>query len=283
MALNILIVDDSDVIRGMITRTLRLANVPVGTLYEASNGREALSVMGEQWIDLVLADLNMPVMPGMEMLERMRTRPETAEIPVVIVSTEGATERVAELMDRGVAAWVRKPFTPEEIRDVVDRVTNRWDNPINAVMVDDILEPVLETFTFMSPEPVAPAELPRPIGAMFSATIAFTGATNGSVTIACPTSLCVEMAANVLGIDTDDPDALFKGADTLGEIANITAGHLTSTLEGQRPTDLHPPVVEQLSPAGWDALMDASGVRGFLVEEHPVAVRVGLRTRQLTS
>ncbi len=126
MAYNILVVDDSDVIRAMIARTLRLAAVPVAHLFEASNGREALDIMHESWIDVVLADINMPVMNGAEMIDRMREHPATADIPVIVVSSEGATSRMEELARCGITAWVRKPFTPEEIRDVINELTQRW-------------------------------------------------------------------------------------------------------------------------------------------------------------
>ena len=74
MPLDVLVVDDSDVIRAMIMKTLRLAQVPVRTAFEAANGREALDLLEDNWVDLVLADINMPVMDGVEMVEQMRAR-----------------------------------------------------------------------------------------------------------------------------------------------------------------------------------------------------------------
>lgn len=281
MALNILIVDDSDVIRGMIGRTLQLASIPVGTLFEAANGREALEVLSSSWVDLVLADLNMPVMSGIEMLERMRTNPVMEEIPVVVISSEVATGRVAELADRGIAAWLRKPFTPEELRDVVNRVTSSFSRLTSGDVLDRIMPPVLETFAFVSPDP-APDERPLPPGGeILSATIAFTGAVNGSLTIAAPAELCILMATNVLGTDSADGGALLRGADMLGEIANITCGHLAGTLEAGRHTDIHPPIVERLDVAGWHALTRSATSRFYLIEDQPVLVRVGLRAPEL--
>ena len=71
MSYNILIVDDSKTIRSVIKKTLDIADVPVGDLYEAENGKEALDVMNSNWIDLIFADINMPVMTGIEMIKKM--------------------------------------------------------------------------------------------------------------------------------------------------------------------------------------------------------------------
>lgn len=120
MALNILLVDDSTTVRAVIARSLELAGVPVGTLHQAGNGREALAVLGREWIDLVFADINMPVMNGVEMIEKMREDGLLQTIPVVIVSTEGSVSRIEQLRAAGVRAYIRKPFTPELLRQVVE-------------------------------------------------------------------------------------------------------------------------------------------------------------------
>ena len=122
MAYNILIVDDSATVRAVIRKTLDLAEVPVARLFQAANGAEALTVLSDEWIDLVFADLNMPVMTGTELVERMSQDGLLARIPVIIVSTEGSQTRIQELLDRGVSAFIRKPFAPEELREVVGEV-----------------------------------------------------------------------------------------------------------------------------------------------------------------
>jgi two-component system chemotaxis response regulator CheY len=122
MAFNVLIVDDSAVMRAMITRVVRLSGVPIGELHEAANGAEGLAVIGAQWIDLVLLDVNMPVMNGEEMLRRLRAVPEMAALPVIVVSTEGSDTRVHALEALGVA-FVHKPFAPEALRATILRVT----------------------------------------------------------------------------------------------------------------------------------------------------------------
>ena len=122
MALNILVVDDSATVRAVIAKTLRLAEVDVGELHQASNGREALETLGAEWIDLVFSDINMPEMGGVEMIERMQADALLKSIPVVVVSTEGSATRIEELKAKGVRAYIRKPFTPEAVRGVVDDI-----------------------------------------------------------------------------------------------------------------------------------------------------------------
>lgn len=122
MALNILVVDDSETVRAIIGKTLRLAQIPVNELYEASNGEEGLAVLREHWVDLVFSDINMPVMTGEEMIEKMREDDMLKGTPVVVVTTEGTTTRIEQLMQKGVLAYIRKPFTPEALRKVVDDI-----------------------------------------------------------------------------------------------------------------------------------------------------------------
>jgi two-component system chemotaxis response regulator CheY len=115
MALNILVVDDSSVMRAIIIKTLRLSKLPLGEILEATNGQEALKVVNDNWIDLALVDINMPVMDGEEMINRLRENPETADLPIIIVSTEGCETRKEKLMKKK-AGFVHKPFTPETLR-----------------------------------------------------------------------------------------------------------------------------------------------------------------------
>ena len=128
MAFNILIVDDSAIIRKMISRTLHLASVPVGDIFQAENGRDALGILGCNWIDLVLADINMPVMDGMTMLETMHEDDVLRHIPVVVISTEGSETKIEKLWQKGMKAFIKKPFMPETIREVIHQVLGEWDD-----------------------------------------------------------------------------------------------------------------------------------------------------------
>ena len=122
MNLNILLVDDSETVRAVIAKTLELAGVPVNELYEAPNGKEALDILDNHWIDLVFADINMPVMTGIEMIDKMCENDLLKTVPVVIVSTEGSQTRIDMLKSKGIKFYLRKPFTPEQIKNVIDTV-----------------------------------------------------------------------------------------------------------------------------------------------------------------
>lgn len=122
MALNILVVDDSGVMRKMVIKTLRMCGVPVGEIYEAGNGAEGLKQLESNWVDLVLVDINMPVMDGEEMIDRMRQNPVTKDLPVVVVSTESSQSRI-ELLEKKSSGFVHKPFNPELIKQIIDGIT----------------------------------------------------------------------------------------------------------------------------------------------------------------
>ncbi len=122
MAMNILIVDDSSVMRAMIQKTLRMTGLPLGEIHQAGNGKEGLAILEDHWIDLVIADINMPVMNGEEMIDRIQANPATENTPIVVVSTEGSQTRIERLTHKGVR-FIHKPFTPETIRDTICSLT----------------------------------------------------------------------------------------------------------------------------------------------------------------
>ena len=120
MAYNILIVDDSSIIRQVIAKTLGLTKLETGEIWQAANGMEALEVIEKEWVDLVLVDINMPVMGGVEMIKKLKEKDMLQSIPVVIVSTEGSKTRIDELLGLGVRGYLRKPFSPEQLREAIE-------------------------------------------------------------------------------------------------------------------------------------------------------------------
>jgi two-component system, chemotaxis family, chemotaxis protein CheY len=124
MPYSILIVDDSETVRAVLMKTLRLAEVPITEVHQANQGVQALEVLRTHRIDLVLADINMPVMNGLELVAAMKNDPALLAIPVIIISTEGSQTRIEALRAQGIAGFVRKPFTPESIKTAIDAVMN---------------------------------------------------------------------------------------------------------------------------------------------------------------
>jgi two-component system, chemotaxis family, chemotaxis protein CheY len=120
---NILIVDDSAMMRAMIKRVAAIAGTPIGTIYEAADGREALAILERHPVQFVFTDLSMPVMSGTELLREMQTRDDWRGIVRVVISTDGSDSRRHEAADLSVTAYVEKPFRPEVMRDVLTSLT----------------------------------------------------------------------------------------------------------------------------------------------------------------
>jgi two-component system chemotaxis response regulator CheY len=117
MALDVMIVDDSAAIRKILHRVLLQADVPLGAVLEASDGKEALEKLKSASVGLILSDINMPNMDGIELLSALKAQEQTKGVPVIMVTTEGSSSRVMEAVNLGAAGYVRKPFTAEQIKE----------------------------------------------------------------------------------------------------------------------------------------------------------------------
>ena len=120
MKCKILIVDDSPILRRAAKKAVLQAGIDESEIFEAGNGEEALGVASTTPIDLVLLDLNMPVMSGFEFMEKVHESPElSAKFNVIVVSTESNEKKFENLRELGVKGFLRKPFEPEELRSMV--------------------------------------------------------------------------------------------------------------------------------------------------------------------
>ena len=122
--LNVLIVDDSATMRALLYRVIGLADLPIGAIYQAPNGAEALKVLETQSIQAVFTDVNMPVMNGMELLREMAEHPEWNDVLRIVISTDGSRLRREEARDLKVSLYVEKPFRPEVVRDVLSQIAS---------------------------------------------------------------------------------------------------------------------------------------------------------------
>ena len=127
MSYNVLIVDDSKSMRKVILKSLALSGFAVGECMEAENGRQALDLLETSWVDLVLCDIHMPVMDGFELIRHLHGSGNYKDLPVVFITTEANETRLAELLELGARAYLRKPFRPEEMRSVLGRVMGEDD------------------------------------------------------------------------------------------------------------------------------------------------------------
>jgi len=122
MAFNVLIVDDSPVMRLFVRRVLDLSGLTNGTCFEAGNGREALDLLHTERMDVVLTDLNMPMMDGEQLVRSLEADEALRSIPVVVVSTDRTDGRVEQMLTLGAKGYVKKPFLPETLREEVERI-----------------------------------------------------------------------------------------------------------------------------------------------------------------
>jgi two-component system chemotaxis response regulator CheY len=127
MAYEVLVVDDSKTIRAMVKKSIMLSGLEVGEVFEAANGREALEILSQRWIDIVFADVHMPDMNGIELVEAMSKDSVLVSVPVVIVSSDRNQEHINKLQELGVRAYIKKPFKPESFRDVVKDCLTKKD------------------------------------------------------------------------------------------------------------------------------------------------------------
>jgi len=117
MPLDVLIVDDSAAIRKILHRVLVQAELPLGKVHEANDGIEALKTLNENKIGLVLSDINMPNMDGIEMLSKIKGIDALKSVPIIMITTEGSQDKVMQALQLGAAGYVRKPFTPDQIKE----------------------------------------------------------------------------------------------------------------------------------------------------------------------
>ena len=122
MALNILVVDDSSVMRSIIIKTLKMTGLPLGDIWEARNGEEGLHLLHEKWIDLALIDIHMPVMDGEEMINHLRENNQYENLAVIVISSESDPNKI-EMIHRKGATFIHKPFKPETLKEVMIAVT----------------------------------------------------------------------------------------------------------------------------------------------------------------
>ena len=115
MAINVLIVDDSSTMRKIVLRNLKQTGLDVGEIYQAGDGQEALSILAENAVGLILSDWNMPNMDGLGLVQAVRSNPDFAHIRIIMITTEGGEAKVSEAITSGANGYVKKPFTAEDL------------------------------------------------------------------------------------------------------------------------------------------------------------------------
>jgi len=114
-----LIVDDSTVMRKIVERALRQAGLDSLVVHEAGSGTEGLEMLKAKQVDLILSDINMPLMDGLEFLRQIRAQNLAPGVPVVMITTESSEEHVKQAIQSGAQGYIRKPFTAEQVKERV--------------------------------------------------------------------------------------------------------------------------------------------------------------------
>ncbi|HME58951.1 MAG TPA: response regulator [Terracidiphilus sp.] len=119
-----LIVDDSSVMRKIVERSLRQAGLESLVIFEAGSGSEGLDLLKTQPVDLIISDINMPTMDGLEFLRQLRAQKLAPDVPVVMITTESSMEFVQQAIEAGAKSYIRKPFTAEQVKERVLSLLN---------------------------------------------------------------------------------------------------------------------------------------------------------------
>lgn len=232
--MRVLIVDDSAPTRRFIQRVAELTGLPFDSFAEAGHGAEALDRLAVEDFDLVLIDVNMPVMNGEEFLRALRARPGYETIPVVAISTDATVERIARMRALGANGYITKPFTPEALRDRLERVLQVGGYHLEGAAsaaegsVEDLLRAsarqVLETMFFSTVEGDLPCDA---VDRGLSAWIVFSGSLTGRFALVLSEEAAANVATNFLGLTGEALEAAQEG-QVVRELANMVCGRFLS-------------------------------------------------------
>ena len=271
---NILIVDDSPVMRRFIERVLDATSLEPGLRLKAENGRDALEILAAldakgETVDLVLADVNMPVMDGPELVRALRKQQAWKKLPVLVVSTDRSDDRLAEMEALGVAGYVTKPFTPWQLEEKIVAALSgersleqpaasvcswappevSWLNTIEMQQaVESAVSEVLEQMCFLPVQRVEAGNgaSERAGEEMLAARLEYSGPFTGSIEVLGDRTALRVMAANFLGEDEDSTGEEDQ-EKVLLELANMVCGAVLHQQDSARLFTLASPTL--VSPA----------------------------------
>lgn len=273
MSVNVLIVDDSKTTRTIIAKALRHANVALGEVLYARDGLEALETLKDNWVDIVFADLNMPRLSGVEMVERMADSDLLSSVPVVIVSSEGRQDRIDALLAQGAAAYLRKPFPPESLARIAGELLGSHDSASRTEPdLDEAFFTALEGFAMLVAEPLEiPPLCPK------RAQLTTMRAVGPAVEVEIAVATSVEGAATVtecaLGEAGGSPD------DAMKELVNLVAGRLVDALAGGPFAFELPESAEIAGDEAWLHMCAMQRCRSFDAEGLPFGVALNINDR----
>ncbi|MCD6392687.1 MAG: response regulator [Planctomycetes bacterium] len=280
MAWNILIVDDSSLTRKRIRRIIEMADLDIGEFLDAENGEEALKILEDSPVDLVLSDLNMPKMGGAEMVQRMKSREATKSIPVVVISTESKTSRLTKLLAEGVRDYLHKPFTPEEFKETMQTLWAKPETNTSNLLAQALVQS-LETMALVTAVPVDD-DMVVPEETVL-AQIDFSGAKKGAIQMLAGMDLCGILAENIAALDTINDQAAL---DALKELSNVTCGLFLPLVVSSTADvfDITVPKVATCDNAPqWTEFVADGNTFVLNIEGHAIAARLTVEDAAMTT
>jgi len=275
MGLDVLVVDDSMTARCVLKKAMELAEVPVNDVLEAANGREALDLLEKKRVDLIVTDLNMPEMDGIALVDGLAERGIIDTVPVVIMSTDSSEDRVTQLRSKGTRGYLRKPFTPNMVRQVLEHVLGAgYCRPRHEVLVQDVSSVMKSLARFFS-EPADRIGFPAPNEGIWLATVPFSGPLNGELRVAMDKALGGEIVDAIFVGQAEPYQKADMAEDAVKEMANILCGHVLSSLAGLKPASTpSPPQLETVDQTHWQDLLSDPQTVPFWVDELAMLVQL---------
>jgi two-component system, chemotaxis family, chemotaxis protein CheY len=121
MSIKILVVEDSSIMRGYISSSLKVSFTDMESV-EVNSGFEALKALPHHKFDIIITDINMPDINGLELISFIKKHPQYREIPIIIISTEKTSEDKKRGFALGVTEYISKPFSPEQLSAAIKKV-----------------------------------------------------------------------------------------------------------------------------------------------------------------
>jgi len=268
MTRKILIVDDSSPMRTILRRAVTMAYDSV-EIHLAEHGEAALACLAKESIDIVLTDVNMPVMNGVELVRRMHGEPALRRIPIVMITSDGSEARRHEAQNLGVAGFLQKPVTPNALRDLLDEVLEEDSGPSSSLstvpdetqrqaqadIMREIVGQVMESaFIFVEDGVVAMTPTPS-----VYASVTFSGAKTGELRLWLALDQAREAAQNLVDASDDETTA-----QMVGELANVICGRTLGRLFPNETIALATPDSVFLGSAALDGAVLMHGQVGYV-------------------
>jgi len=272
---NILLVDDSNVVKASLIRILSGSSLPVDQIFDAGDGIEALGILESNSVSLVITDINMPGMNGEELVERMRSDPAKQGIPIVVISTDGSAARIDRLKSLDIEAYLRKPFKADEVTAVLSELllTGMEKSPFEFLI--QAMRQVMPSMADTSPRFPESGDVPAMEGEALNVRVGYSGEHTGELGLILESSLASRIAARIMGLDDseDIPGDMIE--DALRELMNVICGHFTALMYGDNALfNISTPQVFSVKNALCNMLKSSPDIHAFMIDDSPALGRV---------